>query len=72
MKSVTVTIKKSEDRQTFLDIIKENGLDNEFKRYNSTDWYLEFPDEVDREYAMQEVENIMFEMGFVKGKDYEF
>ena len=70
MKSVTVTIKKNEDIQTFLDIIKENGLDNEFKRCDSSTWCMEFPDSVDRQYAENEVEDIMQEIGFTKGKEY--
>lgn len=72
MKSVTITIKDAQVREVFQKSLIENGSEEEFSRANSTDWYMNYPDEVEFEDARSEVEQFMFSLGFIEGKDYEF
>lgn len=72
MKSVTITIKDAQVREFFQKALVEAGKEEEFTRNNSIDWYMSFPDEVDFEDAKSEVEEVMWSLGFVEGKDYEF
>lgn len=72
MKSVTITIKDAQVREFFQKSLVEACKEDEFKRNTTTDWYMEFPDEVDYEDARSEVEEVMWNLGFVEGKDYEF
>ena len=72
MKSVTITIKDAHVRELFQKSLTESGREEEFIRATTTDWYMNFPEEVESEDARSEVEQFMYDLGFAEGKDYEF
>ena len=70
MKFVVIEFNSVSEATEFASVLEENGMVGEFERSNSHEWVICYPDETEDEENKQEVEQIMFSLGYIEGKDY--
>lgn len=70
MKFVVIEFSSVSKANAFASVLEENGMVGEFERSSSHEFAIGYPDETEDDENKQEVEQIMFSLGYSEGKDY--